>query len=160
VIALAGDGAMQMNGNGELVTVAKYWREWRDPRLVVLVLNNRDLNQVTWEMRVESGDPKLEASQDVPDFPYAAYAEALGLAGVRVERPDQVGRAWDDALRADRPVVIDAVTDPEVPPLPPHITLQQAKALTSALLGGDAGARGVIRQAYRDMIESWIPHKG
>ena len=151
---------MQMNGNNVLITVAKYWREWKDPRLVVLVLNNRDLNQVTWEMRAMSGDPKLEASQEVPDFPYAAYAEALGLYGVRVSRPEDVARTWDEVFRVDRPVLVEAVTDPEVPPLPPHITLKQAKALTSALLSGDPGARGLIRQTYRDMIESWIPHRG
>ena len=160
VVALVGDGAMQMNGNNVLITVAKYWREWKDPRLVVLVLNNRDLNQVTWEMRAMSGDPKLEASQEVPDFPYAAYAEALGLYGVRVSRPEDVARTWDEVFRVDRPVLVEAVTDPEVPPLPPHITLKQAKALTSALLSGDPGARGLIRQTYRDMIESWIPHRG
>ncbi len=158
VFALVGDGAMQMNGLNGLITVKKYWQEWRDPRFIVLVLNNHDLNQVTWEMRVESGDPKLDASQDLPEFPYAAYGEALGLYGVRVSRPDQIARAWDEALRADRPVVVEAVTDPDVPPLPPHITLKQAKALTSALLQGDPNAGGIIRLAYRDMIESWIPH--
>ncbi|WP_437600559.1 thiamine pyrophosphate-requiring protein [Sorangium sp. So ce590] len=160
VVAMVGDGAMQMNGINVLVTVAKYWREWKDPRLVVLVLNNRDLNQVTWELRVMSGDPKLEASQTLPDFPYAAYAEALGLSGVRIDRPDQVARTWDEAFRVDRPVVVEAVTDPEVPPLPPHITVNQARMLTSALLRGDPDARGIIRQTYRDMIESWIPHRG
>ncbi|XXU80893.1 thiamine pyrophosphate-dependent enzyme [Sorangium sp. So ce1151] len=149
-----------MNGLNALITVAKYWREWKDPRLVVLVLNNRDLNMVTWELRAMSGDPKLEASQALPDFPYAAYAEALGLRGVRIDRPDQVARTWDEAFQVDRPVVVEAVTDPEVPPLPPHITVKQARMLTSALLRGDPGARGIIRQAYRDMIESWIPHRG
>jgi pyruvate dehydrogenase (quinone) len=160
VVALIGDGAMQMNGINVLITVSKYYKEWKDPRFVVLVLNNHDLNQVTWEMRVESGDPKLEASQDLPDFPYASYAESLGFYGFRVDRPDQVGRTWDRALRCDRPVLVEAVTDPEVPTLPPHITLKQAKALSSALLAGDPGARGIMRQAYRDMIEGWIPHKG
>ncbi|WP_437768967.1 thiamine pyrophosphate-requiring protein [Sorangium sp. So ce281] len=160
VVAMVGDGAMQMNGINALITVSKYWREWKDPRLVVLVLNNRDLNQVTWELRAMSGDPKFEASQTLPDFPYAAYAEALGLAGVRIDRPDQVARTWDEAFRVDRPVVVEAITDPEVPPLPPHITLKQATMLTSALLRGDPGGRGIVRQAYRDMIESWIPHRG
>jgi pyruvate dehydrogenase (quinone) len=160
VVALVGDGAMQMNGLNSLITVAKHWREWKDPRLVVLVLNNRDLNQVTWELRAMSGDPKFEASQTLPDFPYAAFAEALGIHGVRVDRPDRVARTWDDAFRADRPVVVEAITDPEVPPLPPHITLKQAGALTSALLAGDPGTRGIIRQTYRDMIASWIPRRG
>jgi pyruvate dehydrogenase (quinone) len=154
-IALAGDGAMQMNGLAELITVAKYWREWSDPRLVVLVLNNRDLNMVTWEQRAMSGDPKLPASQDLPDFPYAAYAESLGLRGIRVDRPHQIAPAWEAAFASDRPVVVEAVTDPEVPPLPPHITFQQARALTSALRKGDVGWRGVVRQIYRDVTSAW-----
>ena len=95
---MTGDGAMQMNGNAELITIAKYWKTWADPRLIILVLNNRDLNQVTWEMRIESGDPKFEASQELPDFPYAAYAESIGLKGIRVDRPEDVGPAWDAAL--------------------------------------------------------------
>src|SRR5439155_13119753 len=121
VIACVGDGAMQMNGNSELLTIAKYWMDWTDPRLVVLVLNNHDLNMVTWEMRAMSGEPKFEASQELPDFPYASYAESIGLRGVRVENPEDVGHAWDEALRADRPVVLEARVDPNVPPLPPHI---------------------------------------
>jgi pyruvate dehydrogenase (quinone) len=160
VVALVGDGAMQMNGNNVLITVSKYWKEWKDPRLVVLVLNNGDLNQVTWEQRAMTGDPKLAASQDLPAFPYAAYAESLGLGGIRVDRPDQVGPAWDRAFRADRPTVIEAVTDPEVPPLPPHITFKQAKALGSSLLRGDPNWRAIIRQTYRDMIDGWVPHRG
>jgi pyruvate dehydrogenase (quinone) len=122
---------MQMLGNNELITISKYWKEWPDPRLVILVLNNRDLNQVTWEQRVLEGDPKYEASQDIPDFPFARYAELLGLRGIRVEKPEEVGPAWDAALSADRPVVLEAYTDPNVPPLPPHITLKQAAAYSS-----------------------------
>jgi pyruvate dehydrogenase (quinone) len=155
-IALAGDGAMQMNGINELITVAKYWERWSDPRLVVLVLNNHDLNQVTWEQRALSGDPKFEASQTLPDFPYARYAELLGFVGLRVDAPDQVAPAWDEALSSDRPVVVEAVTDPEVPPLPPHITLEQARALASALRKGDSGARGLVRQALRDKAEEFL----
>src|SRR5437762_11046380 len=126
VFALVGDGAMQMNGINELITIAKYRDQWPDQRLVVLVLNNRDLNQVTWEQRAMSGDPKFEGSQALPDFPYARYAELLGLKGIRVDSPDQAASASDEALSADRPVVLEAVTDPEVPPLPPHITIEQA----------------------------------
>jgi pyruvate dehydrogenase (quinone) len=159
-VAMVGDGAMQMNGNNVLITVSKYWREWKDPRMVVLVLNNRDLNQVTWEQRVMNGDPKLQASQELPDFPYAAYAESLGLVGIRVDQPDQIGPAWDRAFRADRPVVVEAVTDPEVPPLPPHITFKQAKSLSSSLLKGDSGWRDMVREIYREMIATWKPHKG
>jgi pyruvate dehydrogenase (quinone) len=151
-IALVGDGAMQMNGINELITIAKYRHQWSDQRLIVMVLNNRDLNQVTWEQRAMEGNPKFEGSQDLPDFPYARYAELLGLKGIRVDRPEQVGSAWDEALAADRPVVFEAVTDPEVPPLPPHITLEQAKALTSALLAGDPNAGQIIRQSFRQKV--------
>jgi pyruvate dehydrogenase (quinone) len=151
-IALVGDGAMQMNGINELITIAKYREQWSDQRLIVLVLNNRDLNQVTWEQRAMEGNPKFEGSQDLPDFPYARYAEMLGLKGIRVDDPEQVGPTWDEALAADRPVVVEAVTDPEVPPLPPHITLDQAKALTSALLSGDPNAGQIVRQSFRQKV--------
>ncbi|HET7825052.1 MAG TPA: thiamine pyrophosphate-requiring protein [Anaeromyxobacter sp.] len=157
--ALVGDGAMQMNGNEELITAAKYYGRWKDPRLVVLVLNNRDLNMVTWEQRAMAGDPKVVASQDLPDFPYARYAESIGLRGVRVERPEQIGPAWDAALASDRPCVVEAITDPEVPPLPPHITVEQARSLMSAMLRGDPGRGAIIRQAYRDLIAAWLPGK-
>jgi pyruvate dehydrogenase (quinone) len=160
VIACVGDGAMQMNGINELITIAKYWMRWSDPRLVIMVLNNRDLNQVTWEQRVFEGDPKFAASQDLPDFPYADYARSLGLDGVRVERADEVGQAWDAALAADRPFVLEAYTDPNVPPLPPHISFQQAKQFVSSMVKGDPNAAGVIRQSFRDLVESYIPHRG
>ncbi|HEY3450959.1 MAG TPA: thiamine pyrophosphate-requiring protein [Myxococcales bacterium] len=152
VVALVGDGAMQMNGNAELLTVAKYWKQWKDPRLVVLVLNNRDLNQVTWEMRAMEGNPKYECSQDIPDFPYAKYAESIGLRGIRIDSPEGVAKAWEVAFASDRPVVIEAVTDPNVPPLPPHITLEQAKAYSKALLKGDPDSRAMIRQTFKDFI--------
>jgi pyruvate dehydrogenase (quinone) len=125
-----------------------------------MVLNNRDLNQVTWEQRVFEGDPKFAASQDLPDFPYADYARSLGLDGVRVERADEVGQAWDAALAADRPFVLEAYTDPNVPPLPPHISFQQAKQFVSSMVKGDPNAAGVIRQSFRDLVESYIPHRG
>jgi pyruvate dehydrogenase (quinone) len=157
VFALVGDGAMQMNGINELITIAKYRDQWADQRLIVMVLNNRDLNQVTWEQRAMEGDPKFEGSQDLPDFPYARYAEMLGLVGIRVDGPDQVGPAWDRALAADRPVVYEAVTDPEVPPLPPHITIEQAKALTSALLKGDPDAGRIMQQSFRQKVEEFLP---
>ena len=157
VVAAAGDGAMQMNGNAELITVAKYWKEWSDPRLVVLVLNNRDLNQVTWELRVMSGEPKLAASQDLPDFPYAEYAESIGLMGIRIDRPEQIAHAWDRAFKADRPVVVGAIVDPEVPPLPPHITFKQARMFAKAALKGEPGEAHMLGQVFRSAIESWLP---
>jgi len=157
VIALVGDGAMQMNGNGELVTIAKYWQRWSDPRLIVLVLHNNDLNQVTWEQRAMEGDPRYEASQQLPDFPYARYAELIGLTGIRVDDPDQLADAWQRALTADRPVVLEAITDPEVPPLPPHITLEQAKALTSALVHGDPSRTEIVKHAAKDKLEEFLP---
>ncbi len=157
VIALVGDGAMQMNGNAELLTIARYWKTWSDPRLIVLVLNNGDLNQVTWEQRAMSGDPKFEGSQTLPDFPYARYAELVGLEGIRVDEPDQVGSAWEQALSAQRPVVVEAITDPEVPPLPPHVTLDQAKALTSALAKGDPNAGRLVREAFKQQVAGLVP---
>jgi pyruvate dehydrogenase (quinone) len=158
-IALVGDGAMQMNGNSELVTIADYWKCWKDPRLIILVLNNRDLNMVTWEQRVMAGDPKFDAAQHVPDFPYARYAEMLGLNGIMVNRPEQVGPAWDAALAAERPTLIEALVDPDVPPLPPHITLKQAKAFASALLKGDSDTRGIIRESTRQVLDTLMPNR-
>jgi pyruvate dehydrogenase (quinone) len=154
VIAFVGDGAMQMNGNAELVTIAKYWQEWRDPRLVILVLHNNDLNQVTWEMRAMAGDTRYVASQELPEFPYARYAELVGLRGIRVDRPEQVADAWKSALTSDRPVVLEAVVDPDVPPLPPHITLKQAKAFGMSLLKVDPEEGGVIKQAIAHIFPS------
>jgi pyruvate dehydrogenase (quinone) len=157
VIALVGDGAMQMNGINELITIAKYRHRWPDQRLIVLVLNNRDLNQVTWEQRAVSGNPKFEGSQDLPDFPYARYAELIGLKGIRVATPEQVAGAWDQALQSDTPVVYEAVTDPEVPPLPPHISLDQAKALSSALLGGDPDSGRIVKQSFVQKAQEFLP---
>jgi pyruvate dehydrogenase (quinone) len=158
-IALVGDGAMQMNGINELITIAKYWQRWSDPRLVVLVLNNRDLNQVTWEQRALEGDPKFEASQEIPDFPYARYAELVGLKGVRVESPDEVADAWDKALAADRPAVLEAVTDPEVPPLPPHITFEQARHFVLAVARGDTGRRAFVEQSLKAKLKDVLPDR-
>ena len=157
VFALVGDGAMQMNGINELITIAKYRDRWPDQRLVILVLNNRDLNQVTWEQRAMEGDAKFEGSQDLPDFPYASYAELLGLKGIRVDSPDRVGPGWDEALASDRPVVYEAITDPEVPPLPPHITIEQAKNLSSALLAGDPDAREIVKQSFKQKMQEFVP---
>jgi pyruvate dehydrogenase (quinone) len=145
-----------MNGLAELITIAHYRDRWADQRLIVLVLNNRDLNQVTWEQRAMVGDPKFEASQEVPDFPYARYAELIGLKGIRVDSPDGLGPAWDEALAADRPVVLEAVTDPNVPPLPPHVTLEQARAMASAMRGGDPDLKDVMRESVRQRLAGFF----
>ncbi len=160
-IALTGDGAMQMNGVNEMITIAKYWKTWSDPRLVILVLNNRDLNQVTWEMRIESGDAKFDASQDLPDFPYAKYAEMLGFVGVRVDKREDVGAAWDRVLSADRPALLEAWVDPNISIIPPHISFEQAKNMTSALLKGDPNEFGIILDSAKTVLAGMIPgHKG
>ena len=156
VIAVAGDGAMQMNGINALIDAARYYPRWSDPRLVVLVLNNGDLNQVTWEQRVMAGDPKLDASQDLPEFGYARYAELLRLKGIRVDAPDDVRGAWQEALAADRPVVLEAIVDPEVPPLPPHIRFEQAKSLAEALAKGDPHGVGVLRHSLKGKLQEFV----
>lgn len=158
VIACTGDGAMQMNGNAEMLTVAKYWKRWADSRLIFLVLNNSDLNQVTWEMRIESGNPKYEASQALPHFNYAQYANQIGLNGIRVERSEDVGPAWDRALASDRPAIVDAVVDPNISQLPPHITLEQAHNLFSALSKGDPDEVGVIKESIKEVLAGLVPH--
>ncbi|MGI9049421.1 MAG: thiamine pyrophosphate-requiring protein [Rubrobacteraceae bacterium] len=155
VIATVGDGAMQMIGNAAMNDVVKYWHRWEDPRLIILVLHNNDLNQVTWEQRVMAGDPKLEASQVLPDFPFARYAELLGFKGIRVDKPDDVGPAWDEALAADRPVVYEAITDPEVPPLPPHIRLEQAEGITQAMLKGDPASVKIALQSVKGKLDEF-----
>jgi len=152
VIASLGDGAMQMLGINALIDIANRYERWSNKQLIVIVLNNQDLNQVTWEQRVLAGDPKLEASQVIPDFPFARYAELLGLRGIRVESADEVADAWDEALAADRPVVYEAITDPEYPPLPPHIGMDQATNMTKALLRGDPNAGRILRQAFKGKL--------
>jgi pyruvate dehydrogenase (quinone) len=157
VIALVGDGAMQMNNMAELITAAKYWREWSNPHFVVCVFNNEDLNQVTWEQRVLEGDPKFAATQRIPDVPYHRFAEMIGLRGIFVDNPDRLASAWEEALSADRPVVLEVKTDPEVPPLPPHITLAQAKAFTSMLVKGDPNEGHLLRNTAKEVLSSLMP---
>ncbi|WP_333683764.1 thiamine pyrophosphate-requiring protein [Pontibaca methylaminivorans] len=148
-VGFIGDGAMQMLGINGLITIAKFWREWSDPRLVIAVLNNNDLNQVTWELRAMGSSPRVPETQEVPPFDYAAYAQALGLQGIRVTAPDQITPAWEAAFAADRPVVIDALTDPDVVTLPPHVTLSQARSFASAMAQGDPDAGGVLWQTFK-----------
>lgn len=160
VIGLVGDGAMQMNNMAEMITVSKYWQDWADHRFIICVFNNEDLNQVTWEQRVMEGDPKFEASQSIPNVPYHRFAELIGLKGLFVDRPENLGPAWDEALAADRPVLLEVKTDPEVPPLPPHLTFEQVKNLTMTLVKGDPDQAGVIRGTVRQVLSSVLPGRG
>lgn len=154
VIAFLGDGSFQMNGMNELLTVKKYWEQyWKEhPALVFCVFNNQDLNQVTWEQRVLSGDPRFAGTQQIPDFPAAKYAELVGLTGIRVDDGEKLSRAWHDALHAGRPCVLEAVVDREVPPLPPHIKLDMAKKMGMALIGGDQDAGAIMKKSLKGKL--------
>jgi len=158
VIACMGDGAMQMNGLNVMITISKYWKQWSNPHLIVLVLNNRDLNQVTWEERVQLGAGKTESTQSIPDFPYHKYAELIGLKGIFVDNPDKVGAAWDEALAADRPVILEAYTDPNVPPLPPHITLKDAANFMS-MIGTEPELGSVLLNSAKELLATVLPGK-
>jgi pyruvate dehydrogenase (quinone) len=157
-IAFEGDGAMQMNGLAELVTIARYWETWHDPRLVVAVLHNNDLNQVTWELRAMGGTPKFVESQALPDVSYADFAASLGLGAIKVTDPDDLAGAWRTALSADRPYVLDVHCDPDVPPIPPHATLDQMTASAKALIKGDPSRWGVIKEGIRTKAQELLPH--
>jgi pyruvate dehydrogenase (quinone) len=156
VVALVGDGAMQMNNMAELITVQRYWRRWADPRLIVCVLNNEDLSEVSWEQRATEGNPRYPATQDLPNVPYAKFASMLGLKGIYVDNPDDLEAAWVDALAADRPVVLEVKTDPNVPPLPPHITSEQVKAFLAAFMKGDRPLAGVMAKSLKRAIHERV----
>jgi pyruvate dehydrogenase (quinone) len=160
VVALVGDGAMQMNGLAELITIARYHREWSDPRCVICVLHNNDLNQVTWELRAMGGAPRFETTQSLPDISYAAAAETFGVRGVSVDKPDQLGAAWDNALGADRPVLLDVRCDPDIPPIPPHATLDQMKSTTESILRGDASAFGLMIKGAKTKAQELFSSSG
>ncbi|MGW4785392.1 thiamine pyrophosphate-requiring protein [Streptomyces sp. NPDC004230] len=156
-IALVGDGAMQMNGMAELITVAKYYHEWEDPRLIVAILNNQDLNQVTWEMRAMEGAPQFLPSQSIPDVAYADFARLIGLEGLRIEKPVDVRGAWETALATDRPCVLDFVTDPAVPPIPPHATLDQIETAAASVIKGDSDRAAMVRQGFKAKVQEFLP---
>ncbi len=156
-VAVVGDGAMQMNGMAELITVAHYWQQWTDPRLIVAILHNNDLNQVTWELRAMEGAPKFAESQTLPDVDFAAFARTLGLSGVNIDTPDAIGPAWEAAFAADRPTVLDIRCDPDVPPIPPHATFAQAKATAGAILHGDEDAWGFVKQGIKQKAQQYLP---
>ncbi|WP_333890160.1 thiamine pyrophosphate-requiring protein [Mycolicibacterium gadium] len=158
-IAFVGDGAMQMNGLAELITISKYWRQWTDPRVIIAVLHNNDLNQVTWEMRAMEDSPKFAASQSLPDVDYAGFARSLGLHGENLDDAAALGGAWERALAADRPTVLDVRCDPDVPPIPPHATLDQAKSLAHAVVGGDENSAGFIKQGVKQKVQQYFPNE-
>ncbi|MCZ0205686.1 thiamine pyrophosphate-requiring protein [Streptomyces achromogenes] len=157
VFALVGDGAMQMNGLAEMITAAKYRDLWSDPRLVVAVWNNQDLNQVTWEMRAMEGAPSFLPSQSLPDVQYAAFARSLGLTGIRVEKPEDVEAAWRAGLEADGPAVLEFLTDPAVPPIPPHADWAQMEATAASILKGDADRGSMIKQGLKAKVQEFLP---
>jgi pyruvate dehydrogenase (quinone) len=159
VVCTIGDGAFQMLGMNGLITVKRHWQEWENKTFVVLILHNDDLNQVSWEMR-EAGDPRWDTAQLVEDMDYAKYADALGLKGVRVEDPGQVEAAWREAFTADRPVVLDVLTDKNVPPLPAHITYEQAKGVAQSILRGDPDARKVVGNSARAVASQLFARVG
>jgi len=160
VIVFEGDGAMQMNGMAELITIKHYWQEWADPRLINAILHNNDLNQVTWEMRGMIDSPKFAESQNLPDVDYAAaFASSLGLNAITVDNPKKLGSAWDEALSADRPTVLDVHTDPNVPPVPPHATLEQMQSVAEAFLKGDENRWGMAREGIKVKMQEFLPHK-
>ncbi|MEE6176219.1 thiamine pyrophosphate-requiring protein [Mycobacterium sp. 050134] len=159
VIAFVGDGAMQMNGMAELITIKRYWREWDDPRLIVAILHNNDLNQVTWEMRAMAGSPKFAESQTLPDVDFAAFAAGLGLGAMAVKDAEALGDAWGNALSADRPTVLDVFTDPDMPPIPPHATWDQFKAATTAVLSGDEDRVGFVKVGLKTKAQEFLPHR-
>ena len=158
VIGTIGDGAMQMNGMNVMITVSKYWKEWSNPHFILMVLNNRDLNQVTWEERVQLGDGKTESTQSIPDFPYAKYAELLGLKGIFCNDSETVGASWDEALASDRPVILEFYTDSNVPPLPPHITLKDAEHFMT-MMPSEPELGSVLKNSAKELISTILPHR-
>ena len=159
VIAFVGDGAMQMNGMAELITVKHYWQQWADPRLIVAVLHNNDLNQVTWEMRAMAGSPKFAESQTLPDVDFAGFATSLGFNASTIKDPDELADTWRVALAADRPTVLDVHTDPDMPPIPPHATFDQFKAAATAVLEGDEDRWGFIKEGIKTKAQEFLPRR-
>jgi pyruvate dehydrogenase (quinone) len=141
---------MQMNGLAELLTIRRYWREWSDPRLVVCVFHNNDLSHVTWELRAMGGAPKFEESQTLPEVSYADVAHTMGWRAIAVDNPDSVGPAWEEALAAEEPVLLDVRTDPEVPPIPPHVTYDETRSMIEAILKGDPNGWHVVGEIAKN----------
>jgi pyruvate dehydrogenase (quinone) len=158
-VAMVGDGAMQMGGMAEMLTAAKYYKTWADPRYVVVVLNNEDLNQVTWEQRAMEGDPRFDASQSIPYVSYAAWADLIGLKGIKVTSSDQIEDAFTEAFSADRPVIVDVLTTPDEPPMPPHVTFKQATALMSSVVAAPSDGIAGAKEGVREMLHEFMHHE-
>ena len=159
VVCLTGDGAVQMLGLNEFITVSKYWKQWSNPTLIFIVFNNRDLNQVSWEMRIEEGNPRLPMTQQIPDFPYDTFAESIGLTGIRVDKPEDLKGAFERAFAASTPVVMNVYTSPNVETLPPHISFEQARNFGFTLLKGDPNEGGILKESVKSLVEGVLPHK-
>lgn len=159
VVSLTGDGAVQMLGINGFITVSKYWKEWSDPRLIFIVFNNQDLNQVSWEMRVDEGNPELPMTQRIPDFPFDVFAQSIGLRGIRVDKLENLGSALDEALRSSCPVVMNVYTDPNVETLPPHISFKEASNFMRTLAKGDPFELGIIKESVKGLAQTVLPHK-
>jgi len=151
---------MQMNGNLELLTISKYWKSWAKPNIIICVINNRDLNMVTWEQRMTEGDPKFDVSQVTPDFNYASYAESLGFMGLRVDSADQVLDAWHKALAADRPVLLEAITDPEISPFPDHVMMKKVDKLAQSVAKGDDAVQQNTGHVLQQKVEEKLSEHG
>ncbi|MGI8753405.1 MAG: thiamine pyrophosphate-requiring protein [Acidimicrobiales bacterium] len=158
-VAMVGDGAMQMGGMAEMLTAAKYYKTWADPRYVVVVLNNEDLNQVTWEQRAMAGDPRFDASQSIPYVDYAAWADLIGLKGIKVTTSDQLEDTMTEAFAADRPVIVDVLTTPDEPPMPPHVTFEQARALTTSVIKDPGEGIAGAKEGVREMVHGFLHHE-
>ena len=152
VIAVVGDGAFQMNGMNEMITIKRYMDRLMAHRqpFIFCVYNNQDLNQVTWEQRVLAGDPKYPGSQYIPNLEYHKYAELVGMKGIFCDSKEKMGAAWDEALATkDRPVILEVKVDQEWPPMPPHIKFSEAQKMAKSLLGDEPERAGIITEAIK-----------
>ena len=151
VVCTIGDGAFQMLGMNELITIKKYQDTWENKQFIILVLHNDDLTQVSWEMRTEDGNPRWPGSQAVETMNYAAYAEVLGFKGLKVTDPNDVASAWDEAFAHQGVTLLDFHTDKNTPPLPPHISREYALHTAEALLKWDPDEWGVVKDSARSL---------
>jgi pyruvate dehydrogenase (quinone) len=156
VVCTIGDGAFQMLGMNELITIKKYQSRWKNRRFIIVVMHNDDLSQVSWEMRTEDGNPVWRTAQDVESVDYAGWAELLGFSGVRVKSDDEIEGALDTAFATDGVTLVDAYVTRNAPPLPPHITKEFAKLTGEAFLKGDPFAIDAIRDSAQALVAEGV----